>query len=305
MSRRARSLARLRGIVGQAALGVAEAATGKRVLSLDYPPRHLGPRYGYGRPPHARLLEILSRDDEAYRRNLETLVGYREDLLAIGQGRGGGADPPWISNWLLGMDVVSLYGFLRAREPRSYVEVGSGTSTMWARRAIRDGGLSTRITSIDPEPRREVEALCDRSVRDPLEAADLAVFEDLAPGDVLFMDGSHRVLENSDATVFFLDVLPSLPAGILVGVHDILLPDDYLPMWTEYCWSEQYLMAAHLLAEGATTQLELACSYVTEHSDLHRILDPLWEALSIDRLDRRGFALWFTTTGREPDRPDH
>lgn len=303
--RRPRSFARLRRIAARASLSAAEAATGKRLLALDYPPRHLGPRYGYGRPPHARLLEILSRDDETYRRNLETLVGYREDLVAIGRGHADRVDPPWISNWLLGLDVVSLYGFLRARAPRSYVEVGSGTSTMWARRAIQDGGLPTRITSIDPEPRREVEGLCDRSIRQPLEAADLTVFGELSAGDVLFMDGSHRVLENSDATVFFLDVLPGLPAGVLVGVHDILLPDDYLPMWTEYFWSEQYLLAAHLLAEGWAIELELACSYVTQHSDLHRLLDPLWEALSIEELDRRGFAFWFTTTGRKQDRSDH
>ena len=293
-----RPLARLREVVARTAVGLAERATGSKLLALDYPPRHLAPRYGHGRTLHARLLEILRRDDDAYPRNLETLIGYPDDLVRIDQDRGDGADPPWISSWLLGMDVVSLYGFLRAREPRAYVEIGSGASTMWARRAIRDGALPTRITSIDPEPRREVEDLCDRSVREPLETADLAVFDELAPGDVVFMDGSHRVFENSDATVFFLDVLPSLPAGILVGVHDILLPDDYLPMWTEYLWSEQYLMAAHLLAEGKKTQLELACNYVTEHSDLHRILDPLWESPQLAGVARRGFALWLTTTGR-------
>lgn len=269
------------------------------MLPIDYPPRHFEPRYGYGRPPHARLLEILRRDDDTYRRNLEMLMDYRDDLVRVGRGAGDGAAPPWISKWLLGMDVVSLYGFLRARKPRSYVEVGSGVSTMWARRAIEDGGLPTRITSIDPQPRVEVEFLCDHSVREALAAADLAVFDQLAPGDVLFMDGSHRVLENSDATVFFLDVLPSLPAGVLVGLHDVLLPDDYLPMWTEFYWSEQYLMAAHLLAEGEKIQLELACNYVTEYSDLHRILEPLWETLAIEDLDRRGFALWFITTGRD------
>jgi len=265
----------------------------RELLALDYPPRHLGPRYGYGRAPHPRLLDILRRDEDTYRSNLETLVGYRDDLVAIGTRSG---DPPWISQWLLGMDVVSLYGFLRAREPRSYIEIGSGTSTMWARRAIDDGGLSTRITSIDPEPRREVASLCDNAVREPLEATDLAVFEGLAAGDILFMDGSHRVFENSDATVFFLDVLPNLPPGVLVGVHDILLPDDYLPMWTEYLWSEQYLMAAYLLAEGQRIRLELACSYVTEHSALHRVLHPVWDSLPVEGLDHRGFAFWFTTT---------
>ena len=60
-----------------------------------------------------------------------------------------------------------------------------------------------------------------------LERADLSVFEELSEGDIVFLDGSHRTFMNSDATVFFLEVLPALPAGVLVGVHDIFLPYDY------------------------------------------------------------------------------
>lgn len=47
--------------------------------------------------------------------------------------------------------------------------------------------------------------------------------------DVVFLDGSHRVFMNNDASVFFLDGLPRLPPGVLVGVHDIFLPEDYGP----------------------------------------------------------------------------
>ena len=49
---------------------------------------------------------------------------------------------------------------------------------------------------------------------------------------MVFFDGSHRTFMNSDATVFFLEVLPTLPAGTLVGIHDIYLPDDYPADWT-------------------------------------------------------------------------
>ena len=171
-------------------------------------------------------------------------------------------------------------------------------STLFARRAVDDGGLATELTSIDPSPREAVEAACDRAVRAPLESADLRLFEDLQAGDVLFMDGSHHVFTNSDATVFFLEVLPALPNGVLVGIHDIVLPDDYLPMWGKYHWSEQYLMAAHLLGGGEGIELELASAYVSAHSDLRHILDPLWSAPGMEEVDRRGFALWFTTVGR-------
>ena len=110
------------------------------------------------------------------------------------------------------------------------------------------GGFETRIVSIDPQPRAEVDELCDRVLRVPLEAADLSVFDELSDGDVLFFDGSHRTFMNSDATVFFLEVLPRLADGVLVGVHDVFLPYDYPRDFADRYYSEQYLLAAHLIA---------------------------------------------------------
>ena len=69
---------------------------------------------------------------------------------------------------------------------------------------------------------------------------------------------------NSDVTVFFLQVLPQLPAGVLVGIHDVLWPEDYLPMWADFLWSEQYLVAAWLLGGGAGMEIELPAHYVTQ-----------------------------------------
>ena len=178
------------------------------------------------------------------------------------------------------------------------MEIGSGVSTLCARRAIEDGGLATRLTSIDPQPRADVDAACDRVVRAPLEALDLALFEELGAGDVVFMDGSHRVLANSDTVAFFLDVLPALPDGVLVGVHDILLPDDYLPQWSDWHWSEQYLVGAYLLAQGSQVRLELATHYAHAHAGLDRLLEPVWSKPALDGLPHTGVALWVTTTGR-------
>ena len=270
---------------------------GRRLLAIEDPPV-AGPRWGHGRPPHARLVETLGAHEEAYRRNLDLLAGLRDDLARIDPGPADGPEPSWRNRWLPALDAAAIYGFVRTRAPARYLEVGSGMSTRFAARAIRDGALSTRIMSIDPHPRSDVEELCERSIRRPLETLDLGVFDELGAGDVLFVDGSHRALTNSDATVFFLDVLPSLRPGVLVGIHDILLPDDYLPEWAELHWSEQYLMAAWLLGGGEGLELQLASHYVTAHSDLHTILDPLWDELGLEGLARDGFALWFETTGR-------
>src|SRR5262249_24729176 len=133
-----------------------------------------------------------------------------------------------------GLDVVALYYFLSAFEPTTFLEVGSGNSTMVARRAIRDQRLATTITSIDPMPRANIDGICDVVLREPLEnLSDLSIFEQLRAGDILFLDSSHRVFMNSDVSVFFIDILPVLNPGVLVHIHDVFLPDDYPPEWIE------------------------------------------------------------------------
>src|SRR5205807_7151101 len=106
-----------------------------------------------------------------------------------------------------GIDGVALYGFTRERSPRRYIEVGSGNSTLFVDRARRDGATNTEIISIDPDPRREIDSICDRVIRLPLESTNLRLFEGLQDGDMVFVDGTHRVFMNSDVNVFFLDVL--------------------------------------------------------------------------------------------------
>jgi predicted O-methyltransferase YrrM len=257
------------------AVRLAERLTSQIYLPLDYPPSAADvPRYGWDRPPHPGLEAVLARHDDRY-----------------------AAEPGWIQEpqWLAGMDVVSLYGYVRLRKPRRYLEIGSGNSTKFVARAKRDGALDTDITSVDPQPRSEVNQLCDRVVRQPLETVDLSLIEHLEAGDLVFFDGSHRAFMNSDVTTFFLDVLPALPPGVLVGVHDILLPWDYPPHWARRYYSEQYLLAACLLSGGGLVQPRLPCHYAHLHPELCAILQPLWSDPRLRDVDPRGFAFWFTT----------
>lgn len=240
-----------------------------QLILVDYPTSASNtPRYGYGRPSHQRLERLLAQRRERYRELLEGFGAYREDLLAIPLDRAEAGEPHWRNGLLFGLDGVSLYGFIRRNAPRRYIEVGSGNSTLFADRARRDGGLDTEIVSIDPFPRREIDAICDAVVRQPLERTDLSVFDGLTEGDVVFFDGSHRVFMNSDAVAFFLDVLPELAPGVLVGIHDIQLPDDYRPEHADRYYSEQYLLASYLLAEGGWLRPELPCWYVSHDPQL-------------------------------------
>lgn len=271
-------------------------------LWLESPPSAAPePRHGYGQPRHAHLEAILAGHADTYRAELDAMTEFVDDLGRIGKRSSGVADPCWVNPWLPPLDIAALYSYLRRRKPARYVEVGSGNSTAVAALARRDADLSTEITSIDPQPRREIDALCDRVIRRPLELADLAVFGELEPGDVVFVDGSHRVFTNSDATVMLLDVLPELPDGVLVGIHDILLPDDYLPEWSQYWWSEQYLVGALLLGEPSWLTPVLASHYASGRPDLMTAVDRLWETPRLRGVDRWGCALWL---GIEHDRKE-
>jgi hypothetical protein len=261
-------------------------------LRLECPPAALeGPRYGWGRPRHARLEQLLGRYEESYRIELEDLSQWSDELLNIPLHPTSPGQPCWINQWLPGLDTATLYGFIRKLTPARYVEVGSGQSTMVVARARLDAGASTEITSIDPSPRAEVDRLCDVVIRQPLELADLSIFKSLSPGDMIFLDGSHRVFTNSDMVTFYFDILPELPSGVIVGIHDILWPDDYLPEWGEYWWSEQYVLGAFLLGGAPWLKPLLACRYASTHPELGQIMAPLWSKLP--GVDSRGFGFWF------------
>ena len=173
-------------------------------------------------------------------------------------------------------------------DPATYLEVSSGYSTTFAARAKADGGLATRIVSIDPEPRAEIDQLCDEVVRERVEATDLSRFDALQPGDVVFFDGSHRVFMDNDVSAFFIDVLPRLHPEVLVGVHDIYLPDDYFPHQGALYWTEQYLLAVALLAGGA--EPVLPCHHVCVK--LADELREAWEGAGLAGINAYGSAFW-------------
>jgi hypothetical protein len=252
------------------------------------------PRYGYGKPPHTRLGEILSSSKQTYRAELISILEYKEELLTIPLRSTDPLRPHWLNAWLPGLDVAALYTYIRSRRPRRYLEVGSGISTMVAAMAKANGNLPTRITSIDPQPRAGIDVLCDEVIRRPLEEVEQSVFEDLGNEDIIFFDGSHQVFMNSDTVTFYLDILPALRDGVLVGIHDILWPDDYLPEWSDWYFSEQYLFAAYLLAGAAWIHPLLASNYASQDVDLNQILLPLWSDHRLAGVDPRGFAFWLT-----------
>ena len=50
----------------------------------------------------------------------------------------------------------------------------------------------------------------------------------LEKDDILFIDTSHTVKTGGDVTWIFHEVVPRLAPGVLVHIHDMFLPGEYL-----------------------------------------------------------------------------
>jgi hypothetical protein len=276
-----------------------EADKAGRLIKLDYPPSYdLNPRWGYTRPCHEGLTSLFAAQKGEFLAALRDMGKWLPWFQNIK--REFSHDTPGEAGWLRGpvncLDSAALYHLLATRRPRTYLEIGSGLTTMFAARAKRDHNLNTRIISIDPNPRGWVDGLCDEVIRSPFECGDLSLFDALEPGDFVFMDGSHRTFMNSDVTVFMLDVVPKLKPGVIVHIHDIALPEDYPHMFTKWYWSEQYILAAYLLAAGNRIDYILPLWYTARLPEFRAAIAPIlnWWGPEEDHTWHHGGSFWFT-----------
>jgi hypothetical protein len=269
-----------------------------RLIETEYPyrpkPRPLQ-AVGAGK----NLVERLRGREEAFRSLLRDIAGFASQLRAIPLNKvSESADPFWCNGWIPPTDGASLYGLVARYAPLRYVEVGSGNSTLFVRRAIRDFNLRTKIVSIDPEPRAGIDAICDEIIRCPSEDVDQSFWASIDKDDILFVDNSHRCFQNSDVSVFFTDVLPVLKPGTIYGLHDIFLPLDYPSEWRDRFYNEQYLLLSYLEGGAGGDQLLLPVAWICSQPALREILDPIWHGMpELPNLSTLGGAFWMRRNG--------
>jgi hypothetical protein len=250
--------------------------------------------------PHKVLEAIIAEEKEHYAKILRTFVDNAQAMADIPLQAGSNLlAPHWHNNFVSGLDTVSIHCFISHNRPQIYLEIGSGNSTKFAHHSITRHNLHTRIISIDPKPRKEIDAICTQVIRSPLEKADWQTWvAALLPGDIVFFDGSHHCFQNSDATVFFTEILPVIPKNVLIGIHDIFLPYDYPETWKNRFYSEQYLLACWLLANtGKSLRIELPVHWISRAktaTSVYKILDPLWKTLPAEIPHREGAIFWFS-----------
>lgn len=279
---------------------LASRASTALFLGADRVGIHVTPSHYYSSVPDRRWLR---RNEDLWRRPatmigidwdldsqlswLEGVVGAHlpevrlDDIYARSEAVGGFRYGP--------IEALILHCWIRTQAPRRIVEIGSGSSTLITSRAIEmnvaEGLMATDVTAIDPFMHDAVAGLPHVSVRRigglEIRPEDL----DLGAGDLLFIDSTHAVKAGSEIPHLYLELLPRLPAGVFVHIHDIFLPYLFAPNLYEsqFDWQETTLVAAFLCGNP---RMAPRCALSALHYDRTeelRALIPEYDPAPIDR----------------------
>ena len=252
------------------------------------------PRYGHGEPPHDMLYNILDKERDTFTSILSNSLSYLPKIAEIKDVsiEKDATQPVWNNGFLPGLDIISIYTMLAQYKPNKYIEVGSGNSTKVAYKAKQEQNLNTKFISIDPMPRAEIDELVDTVIREPFENVSFDIVNELEENDILFIDNSHRILPNSDAMVFFLEILPKLKKGVIVHIHDIYIPYDYPQFMCDRAYSEQYGLMMYLMANPSKYKTIMPNYFISEDKALSKIIAPFWEENNLKNVEKHGGSFW-------------
>jgi hypothetical protein len=263
-----------------------------RVAVLDYPVKP-APLYSIHTHAQEGLHAMIATGNAEYHDLSKNELRHRESFEKIAEHTSDDLLPAWENSFFPAIDSIMLYTILEKFRPRKYLEIGSGNSTKLAAYCRSNEKLPFSITCIDPHPRREIQKVADTWISEQIQSVPLDHFKDLAPGDIVFLDGSHVLHPNSDVMWFFMEILPVIPEGVLIHIHDIFLPYDY-PQWVcDRFFNEQYILAACLLNSDKYRIISPNYYLLAE-----KIADDLWNSIwkipSLASVKKHGRSFWFS-----------
>ena len=262
---------------------------------LDYRVE-LKPRYSENSdlPYHEILYDIVRKNNDGYLNLLSQFIEYRDQINSIAINEQDKLEPYWNNGFLPGLDVISLYGMIRYFKPKKYFEIGSGHSTKVAFKAKNDGNLNMDILAIDPQPRSEISGIADCLEKKPIESMnfDDSIIGSIETGDVLFIDSSHRLLPNSDCSFIFTELIPRLPKGVIIQIHDIYLPYDYPQFMCDRLYNEHYALSCYLLSNPDYFEILLPNYYIFKDAEIWKTVSPLFEGEKMRGVEKHGGSIW-------------
>ncbi|MDH5750156.1 MAG: class I SAM-dependent methyltransferase [Rhodospirillales bacterium] len=251
----------LRGSVRRVIMGLATVlGIARRGFFIPY--RYAGTVPPPGRrPPYGALDGIFQAHKDIFASLINSVEAHADAMAAIGN------EPPpaprWRQDWFPGMDAAVAYAMVLKHCPGRIIEIGSGHSTRFYVRAVTDGRVDCSVTAIDPAPRASIDELGINVIRSTVHEAGAACFTGLGAGDILSIDSSHILMPGSDVDFLFNVILPILPPGVLIQIHDIFLPEDYPRAWSWRGYNEQLAVAA--LIQGGGYQILWSSRFVKKY----------------------------------------
>ena len=202
------------------------------------------------------LYGIDMREKEQLKFSTEVLKPYEEEYQNIGKCVFGlkEVDMPSFAP----INALALYAFIRHLKQKKMIEMGSGMSTKITATAFKmneQEGHVGQFIAIEPFPSKELQKGYDglhRLISRKVEDVELDIFKELGNNDILFIDSSHTVKVLGDVNHLYLNIIPQLNPGVVIHIHDIFFPVEYLPhhffkKGRKHLWQEQYLLHAFLM----------------------------------------------------------
>ncbi len=231
---------------------------------------HVLPVHYYSPIPDTRILRSqmgmfeepfamhgVKLNEDVQKKTLEKVVArYEEEYINVGGGEFGTREE--LMRSFAPINALALYSFIRNFKPNKMIEVGAGMSTKISSAAFmknRDEGTLGNFITIEPYPSKDLLKGYDglnSIIRQKVQKVSISEFKALKENDILFIDSSHTVKIFGDVNYLYLDVIPQLNPGVIIHIHDIFFPLDYLPhhffnKGTKQIWQEQYLLQAFLM----------------------------------------------------------
>jgi predicted O-methyltransferase YrrM len=169
-------------------------------------------------------------------------------------------------------DAEYLYNIIRYFKPTRIIEIGCGNSTLMISNALKANQLENHEYNcnhicVEPFEQPWLEKIDVELIREKIEDIDISFFQKLGKNDILFIDSSHIIRPQGDVLFEYLEILPILNTGVIVHVHDVFTPKDYLDTWIfdhHLFWNEQYLFEG-FMTYNSEFKVIGALNYLTHH----------------------------------------
>jgi hypothetical protein len=151
-------------------------------------------------------------------------------------------------------DALILNAMIRHNKPKQIIEIGSGWSSACIIDAISQESANIKLSFIDPYTQLLEDIagyiLADhRVIKSSVQNVPLSIFKELKSGDILFIDSTHILSTGSDVHYELFEILPIIPSGVIIHIHDIFWPFEYPESWIleeNRSWNEIYALRAYL-----------------------------------------------------------